>query len=53
MAEARLAAQKKIAAKKKRAEQERKRKELIEAAKKKGIKLRTDYTALIRNKKKK
>ena len=52
MAEARLAAQKKIADKKKRAEQERKRKELIEAAKKKGIKLRTDYTALYRNKKK-
>jgi hypothetical protein len=52
MAEARLAAQRKIAAKKKREEQERKRKKLIEAAKKKGIKLRTDYTALYRNKKK-
>jgi hypothetical protein len=48
MAAAQLAAQKKIAAEKKRKELAKKRKALMTAAKKKGVKLRTDYTALYR-----
>jgi hypothetical protein len=50
MAAAQLAAQKKIAAEKKRKEFARKKKALMTAAKKKGVKLRTDYTALYRKK---
>ena len=42
---------KKLVAKKKREELARKRAALMTAAKKKGVKLRTDYTALYRNKK--
>jgi Arc/MetJ-type ribon-helix-helix transcriptional regulator len=48
MAEAKLAAKKKIAAEKKRQEFAKKKKDLMKAAKKKGLKLRTDYTALYR-----
>ena len=51
MAEAKLAAKKKIAAEKKRKELAKKRVALMTAAKKKGVKLRTDYTALYRKKK--
>jgi hypothetical protein len=48
MAEAKLAAKKKIAAEKKRQELVKKRLALMKAVKKKGVKLRTDYTALYR-----
>jgi TorA maturation chaperone TorD len=41
---------KKLVAEKKRKELARKRAALMTAAKKKGVKLRTDYTALYRNK---
>lgn len=51
MAAAELAAKKKLAAEKKRLELKRKRIALMKSAKKKGVKLRTDYTALYRNKK--
>ena len=50
MAEAKLAAKKKLAAEKKRQELARKKVVLMKAAKKKGVKLRTDYTALYRKK---
>ena len=50
MAAAELAAKKKIAAEKKRQELARKKVVLMKAAKKKGVKLRTDYTALYRKK---
>ena len=48
MAEAKLAAKKKLAAEKKRLELARKRVALMKKAKEKGVKLRTDYTALYR-----
>ena len=48
MAAAQLAAKKKIAAEKKRQELARKRVALMKKAKEKGVKLRTDYTALYR-----
>ena len=51
MAEAKLAAKKKLAAEKKRLEFAKKKKDLMKAAKKKGVKLRTNWTALYRNKK--
>ena len=50
MAEAKLALEKKLAAEKKRKEWARKRVALMKEAKKKGVKLRTDYTALYRKK---
>jgi len=50
MAEAKLAAKMKIAAEKKRQELARKRVALMKKAKEKGVKLRTDYTALYRKK---
>ena len=48
MAAAELAAKKKIAAEKKRKELARKRVALMTAAKKKGVKLRTNWKALYR-----
>ena len=48
MAEAKLALEKKLAAEKKRKEWTRKRVALMKEAKKKGVKLRTNYTALYR-----
>ena len=50
MAEGKLAAKKKIAAEKKRKELARKRKDLMAAAKKKGITLRTNWKQLYRKK---
>ena len=51
MVAAELAAKKKIAAEKKRKKLARERIALMKETKKKGVKLRTDYTALYRNKK--
>ena len=51
MAEAKLAAKKKLAAEKKRLELARKRVALMKAAKKKGVKLRTNWKELYRKNK--
>ena len=50
MVAAELAAKKKIAAEKKRKKLARERVALMKETKKKGVKLRTDYTALYRKK---